>query len=87
MEGERVNSSLDLSHLTEEEKTSILHVLQRDLELRDHDAGRVRSVRGDFCLHYGDQRRFGFLMVDDVKIPMFHLYLFCKFLKSPAWNV
>ncbi|XP_024153382.1 synaptotagmin-like protein 1 isoform X1 [Oryzias melastigma] len=44
MEGERVNSSLDLSHLTEEEKTSILHVLQRDLELRDHDAGRVRIL-------------------------------------------
>uniref|UniRef100_H2M5V0 Synaptotagmin-like 1 n=1 Tax=Oryzias latipes TaxID=8090 RepID=H2M5V0_ORYLA len=44
MAGERVNSSLDLSHLTEDEKTSILQVLQRDLELRNRDEGRVRST-------------------------------------------
>lgn len=43
MEGERVESSLDLSHLTEEEQSTILHVLERDLELRHHDEGRVRS--------------------------------------------
>uniref|UniRef100_A0A8C7Z107 Synaptotagmin-like 1 n=1 Tax=Oryzias sinensis TaxID=183150 RepID=A0A8C7Z107_9TELE len=44
MAGERVNSSLDLSHLTEDEKTSILQVLQRDLELRNRDEGRVRIL-------------------------------------------
>uniref|UniRef100_A0A672I3J6 Synaptotagmin-like protein 1 n=1 Tax=Salarias fasciatus TaxID=181472 RepID=A0A672I3J6_SALFA len=36
--------SLDLSHLTEEEQSSILHVLQRDLELRRRDEGRVRNL-------------------------------------------
>nr|CAG6013430.1 unnamed protein product [Menidia menidia] len=40
MEGERVDSALDLSHLTEEEQASILEVLQRDLELRHRDEGR-----------------------------------------------
>ena len=43
MEGERVDSSLDLSHLTEQEQSIILQVLQRDLELRRRDEGRVRS--------------------------------------------
>lgn len=42
MEEERVDS-LDLSHLTEEEQSTILQVLQRDLELRQRDEGRVRS--------------------------------------------
>ncbi|XP_022054389.2 synaptotagmin-like protein 1 [Acanthochromis polyacanthus] len=41
---ERVDSSLDLSHLTEEEQSSILEVLQRDLELRHRDEGRVRIL-------------------------------------------
>ncbi|CAN9503983.1 unnamed protein product [Ophioblennius macclurei] len=36
--------SLDLSHLTEEEQSSILQVLQRDLELRRRDEGRVRNL-------------------------------------------
>uniref|UniRef100_A0A3B5MYG7 Synaptotagmin-like protein 1 n=1 Tax=Xiphophorus couchianus TaxID=32473 RepID=A0A3B5MYG7_9TELE len=45
MAGQRVDSTLDLSHLTEEEQSSILQVLQRDLELRHLDEGRVRSVR------------------------------------------
>ncbi|KAM9737173.1 synaptotagmin-like protein 1 isoform 2-T2 [Menidia menidia] len=44
MEGERVDSALDLSHLTEEEQASILEVLQRDLELRHRDEGRVRTL-------------------------------------------
>lgn len=43
MEGKQGGSSLDLSHLTEEEQTSILQVVQRDLELRRRDEGRVRS--------------------------------------------
>lgn len=43
MEGEHIDSSLDLSHLTEEEQISILQVLQRDLDLRRLDEGRVRS--------------------------------------------
>ncbi|XP_044191481.1 synaptotagmin-like protein 1 isoform X2 [Thunnus albacares] len=43
MEGERVDS-LDLSHLTEEEQSAILQVLQRDLELRQRDEGRVRIL-------------------------------------------
>lgn len=43
MEGERVDSSLDLSHLTEQEQSVILQVVQRDLELRRRDEGRVRS--------------------------------------------
>ncbi|MEQ2236983.1 hypothetical protein ILYODFUR_018334 [Ilyodon furcidens] len=42
MAEERVDSSLDLSHLTEEEQSSILQVLQRDLELRNLDEGRIR---------------------------------------------
>lgn len=72
MAGERVNSSLDLSHLTEDEKTSILQVLQRDLELRNRDEGRVRSVRGDFRIRYREERvhckrAFGSFMVDDLK--------------------
>lgn len=37
--------SLDLSHLTEEEQSSILKVLQRDLELRHLDEGRVRNLQ------------------------------------------
>lgn len=36
--------TLDLSHLTEEEESSILQVLQRDLELRRCDEGRVRDL-------------------------------------------
>ncbi|XP_033831399.1 synaptotagmin-like protein 1 isoform X2 [Periophthalmus magnuspinnatus] len=37
--------SLDLSHLTEDEHVSILKVLQRDLELRQLDEGRVRNLQ------------------------------------------
>ncbi|XP_037548748.1 synaptotagmin-like protein 1 [Nematolebias whitei] len=44
MAGEQVDSSLDLSHLTEEEQSSILQVLQRDLELRHRDQGRIRIL-------------------------------------------
>uniref|UniRef100_A0A3Q0SS31 Synaptotagmin-like protein 1 n=1 Tax=Amphilophus citrinellus TaxID=61819 RepID=A0A3Q0SS31_AMPCI len=44
MEGKQGDSSLDLSHLTEEEQTSILQVVQRDLELRRRDEGRVRTL-------------------------------------------
>lgn len=43
MEGERADSSLDLSHLTEDEQITILEVLQRDFDLRRLDEGRVRS--------------------------------------------
>lgn len=43
MEGELTDSSLDLSHLTDDEQSTILQVLQRDLELRLRDEGRVRS--------------------------------------------
>lgn len=43
MEGEQADSSPDLSHLTEEEQSAILQVLQRDLDLRRLDEGRVRS--------------------------------------------
>uniref|UniRef100_A0A3Q3FES5 Synaptotagmin-like protein 1 n=1 Tax=Labrus bergylta TaxID=56723 RepID=A0A3Q3FES5_9LABR len=43
MEKEPADSPLDLSHLTEEEQSSILKVLQRDLELQRLDEGRVRS--------------------------------------------
>ncbi|XP_072303640.1 synaptotagmin-like protein 1 isoform X2 [Eucyclogobius newberryi] len=39
------DGSLDLSHLTEEEQTSILKVLQRDLELRHLDEGRLRNLQ------------------------------------------
>lgn len=42
MEGES-DGSLDLSHLTEDEQSAILKVLQRDLELKRLDEGRVRS--------------------------------------------
>lgn len=42
MEGEQGDTSLDLSHLTEEEQSAILQVLQRDLDLRLLDEGRVR---------------------------------------------
>ncbi|KAF0024775.1 hypothetical protein F2P81_023577 [Scophthalmus maximus] len=45
MEGERVDSSLDLSHLTEQEQSVILQVVQRDLELRRRDEGRVRILQ------------------------------------------
>ncbi|XP_070702563.1 synaptotagmin-like protein 1 isoform X2 [Pempheris klunzingeri] len=44
MEEEQVDSSLDLSNLTEEEQSAILQVLQRDLELRHRDEGRVRIL-------------------------------------------
>uniref|UniRef100_A0A3Q2CJR0 Synaptotagmin-like protein 1 n=1 Tax=Cyprinodon variegatus TaxID=28743 RepID=A0A3Q2CJR0_CYPVA len=44
MAGEQNDSSLDLSHLTEEEQSSILQVLQRDLELRNLDKGRIRHL-------------------------------------------
>lgn len=48
MEG---NSSLDLTHLTEEEQAAILQVLQRDLDLQLVDEGRVRSeVTADVLL-------------------------------------
>lgn len=43
MEEEPVDSSLDLTFLTEEEQSSILQVIQRDLDLRLRDEGRVRS--------------------------------------------
>lgn len=43
MEEEQAESCLDLSHLTEEEHSVILQVLERDLELRHRDEGRVRS--------------------------------------------
>lgn len=55
MDGERAESSLDLSHLTEEEQSTILQVLERDLDLRHRDEGRVRSevtvylFRCQFC--------------------------------------
>lgn len=39
------DGALDLSHLTEEEQSSILKVLQRDQELRHLDEGRVRSLQ------------------------------------------
>lgn len=39
------DGSLDLSHLTEEEQSSILKVLQRDLDLRRLDEGRVRTLQ------------------------------------------
>ncbi|XP_013861078.1 synaptotagmin-like protein 1 [Austrofundulus limnaeus] len=44
MAGQQVDSSLDLSHLTEEEQSSILQVLQRNLELRHRDEGRIRIL-------------------------------------------
>ncbi|KAI3358541.1 hypothetical protein L3Q82_014957 [Scortum barcoo] len=44
MEEEQADSSLDLSYLTEEEQSAILQVLQRDLELRRLDEGRVRIL-------------------------------------------
>lgn len=50
MEG---NSSLDLTHLTEEEQSAILQVLQRDLDLQLVDEGRVRSeVTADAVLKH-----------------------------------
>ncbi|XP_054462450.1 synaptotagmin-like protein 1 [Anoplopoma fimbria] len=45
MEEERVDSDLDLSHLTEEEQSTILQVLQRDLDLRQLDEGRVSVLQ------------------------------------------
>ncbi|XP_034016002.1 synaptotagmin-like protein 1 isoform X2 [Thalassophryne amazonica] len=44
MEAER-DESLDLSHLTDDEQSAILQVLQRDLELRHCDEGRVRLLQ------------------------------------------
>ncbi|KAM9384805.1 synaptotagmin-like protein 1 [Pholidichthys leucotaenia] len=44
MEEGQVDPSLDLSHLTEEEQSSILEVVLRDSELRHRDEGRVRSL-------------------------------------------
>ncbi|KAM8840998.1 synaptotagmin-like protein 1 isoform 2-T2 [Spinachia spinachia] len=41
MEEKHADSSLDLSHLTEEEQSTILQVLERDLDLRHLDEGRV----------------------------------------------
>ncbi|XP_041867806.1 synaptotagmin-like protein 1 isoform X2 [Melanotaenia boesemani] len=41
---ERVDSSLDLGHLTEDEQSSILQVLERDSKLRQRDEGRVRIL-------------------------------------------
>lgn len=43
MAGQPVDPFLDLSHLTEAEQSKILQVLQRDLDLRLLDEGRVRS--------------------------------------------
>ncbi|KAG8005173.1 Synaptotagmin-like protein 1 [Nibea albiflora] len=45
MEEKQADSYLDLSHLTEDEQTTILQVLQRDLELRRLDEGRVRNLQ------------------------------------------
>lgn len=45
MEDEQIDSSLDLSHLTAEEQCTILQVLDRDLELRLRDEGRVRILQ------------------------------------------
>uniref|UniRef100_A0A3P8WDZ1 Synaptotagmin-like 1 n=1 Tax=Cynoglossus semilaevis TaxID=244447 RepID=A0A3P8WDZ1_CYNSE len=45
MEGDESDASLDLSHLSEQEQTVILRVLERDLELRRLDEGRVSSIR------------------------------------------
>ncbi|TNN85778.1 Synaptotagmin-like protein 1 [Liparis tanakae] len=45
MEEEQVDSSLDFSHLTEAEQSTILQVLQRDLDLRHLDEGRVRVLQ------------------------------------------
>ncbi|KAF7649442.1 hypothetical protein LDENG_00141410 [Lucifuga dentata] len=44
MEGE-LDDSLDLNHLTEEEQSTILQVLLRDLELRRLDDGRIRTLQ------------------------------------------
>ncbi|XP_024920864.1 synaptotagmin-like protein 1 isoform X2 [Cynoglossus semilaevis] len=44
MEGDESDASLDLSHLSEQEQTVILRVLERDLELRRLDEGRVRVL-------------------------------------------
>lgn len=43
MAKEPADSSLDLNHLTKEEQSAVLQVLQRDLDLRLLDEGRVRS--------------------------------------------
>ncbi|KAK5883730.1 hypothetical protein CesoFtcFv8_020026 [Champsocephalus esox] len=45
MEEEPVDYSLDLTFLTEEEQSSILQVIQRDLDLRLRDEGRVRVLQ------------------------------------------
>ncbi|XP_047461453.1 synaptotagmin-like protein 1 [Mugil cephalus] len=57
MEGKQTDSSLDLSHLTDEEQSSILQVLQRDLDLRQRDEGRVRVLEETET----DQTRLRFL--------------------------
>lgn len=57
MEGELTDSSLDLSHLTDDEQSTILQVLQRDLELRLRDEGRVRVLEET----EKDKARFRFL--------------------------
>lgn len=50
MDGERTDSSLDLSHLTDQEQSIILQVLQRDQDLRRRDEGRVRWEASVFFL-------------------------------------
>ncbi|XP_061753063.1 synaptotagmin-like protein 1 isoform X2 [Nerophis ophidion] len=45
MEAEGAESSLDLSHLTEEEQSSILQVLMRDMDLQRCDQRRVRALQ------------------------------------------
>ncbi|XP_062265965.1 synaptotagmin-like protein 1 isoform X1 [Platichthys flesus] len=45
MEGEPADSSLDLSHLTDQEQSLVLQVLQRDVELRHREEGRVRILQ------------------------------------------
>ncbi|XP_058474333.1 synaptotagmin-like protein 1 isoform X1 [Solea solea] len=45
MEGHKADSFLDLSHLTEQEKSVILQVLDRDSELRRCDEGRVSILQ------------------------------------------
>nr|XP_057903922.1 synaptotagmin-like protein 2 isoform X1 [Doryrhamphus excisus]XP_057903923.1 synaptotagmin-like protein 2 isoform X1 [Doryrhamphus excisus]XP_057903924.1 synaptotagmin-like protein 2 isoform X1 [Doryrhamphus excisus] len=41
----QAQGSLDLSHLTEEEQSSILQVLLRDMDLRRRDEGRIRMLQ------------------------------------------
>nr|XP_061808804.1 synaptotagmin-like protein 2 [Nerophis lumbriciformis] len=44
VEAEGGVGSLDLSYLTEEEQDNILQVLRRDMELRQHEEGRIRML-------------------------------------------